>query len=104
MLKRWFPGPTPARAAGRKAGKAWRNILYHTYSDLEDLTGKDAYEHACDEARKWLASYRSIIAYRRSKTGFAVESVNEHEMFLEYVESFLKELAPELETRGQPKE
>ena len=81
-----------AQRAGKKAGRQWRNILHHTASDIEDLTGKDAYRHACDQARKWL--------YSTHQEGYLkVQEMEErhHDEFLAYVERFLAELAPEFE-------
>jgi len=102
-MYRWFRKQTKAQIAGRQAGIAWKKILYHTYSDLEELFGKDAYTHACEEAARWIACYRR--AHDPAITGLiSLDVANEHEMFLEYVEGFLKEFEPELRSKGQPKE
>ena len=50
----------PARVAGQKAAHAWQTILAQTGEDLYALTGLDLYEHAQEEARKWLRSEYAI--------------------------------------------
>ncbi|SRR5260370_31532974 len=100
---------SPAWVAGRRAARSWQTILNQTGEELETLTGLDLYEHAQEEARKWLRSEHAIpsrldpyhigtdpaIFYRNPEQRY-------HQEFLDYVEAFVATFPPRI--KGYPKD
>jgi len=96
----WLLGKTPAQMAGKKAARSWMKILDHTDEEIETLTGLDLYNHAKEEARKWLRStYSSHVAWNREEQ--RQPELKYHAQFLEYVEAFITVFPRE--QRGVPK-
>jgi len=104
---------TPAQVAGRRAARAWQTILDQTGEDLETLTGLELYEHAQEEARKWLRSEHHIPRlpekdpYVHHGGGdpaqwYAVPEQRYHQEFLDYVQAFMAAFPPRI--RSYPKD
>jgi hypothetical protein len=95
-------GKTPAQIAGKKAARAWMNILDQTDEDVETLTGLDLYSHAKEEACKLLRSYYREDVWKWRPEERQKPEQRHHEEFLQYVEAFVSAFPPV--RRGYPKE
>jgi hypothetical protein len=93
---------SPAQIAGNKAGKAWQTILYQTGEDIETLTGLDMYNHAQEEARKWVRSTYSTNSWLWTPQERKYPENLHHEQFTEYVEAFVSAFPSRIQ--GYPKE
>lgn len=82
-----------AHRAGRQAGRIWRTIQQHT-DDIENLTGKELYVHAVDQARDYLNSRFNIVP-------LSYPEREQHQAFLDYLDGFLSNFPVQ---HGYPKE
>jgi hypothetical protein len=93
----------PAQVAARRAARSWKRILSHIDADLAEVTGKELYDHARQEATKWLEStHRDTVAFSFSQNKLKTAESLFHAEFMDYVEAFICEF-PQVE-RGYPKE